>query len=123
MQLRALFADNTFWARDRTKSDLRQMLRGSEAVVSAWAGERLVGFGRATSDGRYRAVLWDLVVAREKEGQGLGRLLVEALLAEPTVARAERVYLMTTNSHAFYERLGFHEVRNQRLMRFSGALQ
>jgi len=76
-----------------------------------------MGFGRATSDGAFRAVLWDVVVARDLEGQGLGRRLVEALLATPPVASAERVYLMTTNSSGFYERLGFHEVVSQRLMR------
>ena len=92
------------------------MLRGSEAAVSAWRGERLVGFGRATSDGCYRAVLWDVVVARDEEGQGLGRQLVEGLLAAQPVAQAERVYLMTTNSHGFYERLGFQVVESQKLM-------
>lgn len=93
------------------------MMRGSEATVSAWQGGRMVGFGRATSDGVYRAVLWDVVVARDMEGQGLGRCLVGALLAMPPVASAERVYLMTTNSSSFYERLGFQEVVSQRLMR------
>ena len=39
------------------------------------------------------------------------------LLAAPPVAAAERVYLMTTNSHGFYERLGFREATSQRLMR------
>jgi N-acetylglutamate synthase-like GNAT family acetyltransferase len=93
------------------------MLRGSEAVVTAWQDGQLVGFGRCTSDGAYRAVLWDVVVARQQEGQGLGRRLVATLLAAPAVAAAERVYLMTTNSHGFYERLGFHEATSQRLMR------
>ena len=116
-QLQALFADNSFWAAGRDAAGLRRMLRGSEAAVSAWHQGRLVGFGRATSDGRYRAVLWDVVVARDLEGQGLGRGLVEALLAMAPVRAAERVYLMTTNSHGFYERLGFEEVASQRLMR------
>jgi GNAT superfamily N-acetyltransferase len=116
-QLQALFANNSFWASGRSARDLRRMLRGSQAAVSAWRGGRLVGFGRATSDGCYRAVLWDVVVAKDEEGQGLGRQLVEALLAAPTVAAAERVYLMTTNSHGFYERLGFRVVDSQRLMR------
>jgi len=115
-QLQALFADNSFWASGRSARDLRRMLRGSEAAVSAWRGERLVGFGRATSDGCYRAVLWDVVVARDEEGQGLGRQLVEGLLAAQPVAQAERVYLMTTNSHGFYERLGFQVVESQKLM-------
>ncbi len=115
-QLQALFADNSFWASGRSCDDLRRMLGGSEAAVSAWRGERLVGFGRATSDGCYRAVLWDVVVARDEEGQGLGRQLVGALLEAAPVAAAERVYLMTTNSHGFYERLGFRQVTSQKLM-------
>ena len=115
-QLQALFADNSFWASGRSATDLRRMLRGSEAAVSAWRGGRLVGFGRATSDGCYRAVLWDVVVARDVEGQGLGRQLVEGLLASQSVAGAERVYLMTTNSVGFYERLGFRQVDSQKLM-------
>ena len=115
-QLQNLFRDNSFWAAGRSQTDLHRMLRGSEAAVSAWQGQRLVGFGRATSDGIYRAVLWDVVVIRDQEGQGLGRRLVETLLLAAPVASAERVYLMTTNSKGFYERLGFQEVITQKLM-------
>jgi GNAT superfamily N-acetyltransferase len=57
------------------------MLLGSCSVVSAWQGDRLVGIGRATSDGVFRAVLWDVVVAEEHQGLGLGRRIVQALLA------------------------------------------
>ena len=92
------------------------MLAGSQAVVSAWRGRQLVGFGRASSDGVFRAVLWDVVVAGEEQGQGLGRRLVEALLTEPALVRVERVYLMTTNSAGFYAQLGFEETESQRLM-------
>jgi N-acetylglutamate synthase-like GNAT family acetyltransferase len=97
------------------------MLRGSEAVVSAWHRGQLVGFGRATSDGAFRAVLWDVVVAQDLEGQGLGRRLVEALLASPALRSVERIYLMTTKSKGFYERLGFREVHSQWLMLSEGG--
>ena len=119
-QLQALFANNSFWATGRSRAGLARMLQGSEAAVSAWRQGRLVGFGRATSDGAYRAVLWDVVVAQELEGQGLGRRLVEALLATPAVRSAERVYLMTTKSKGFYERLGFCKVESQYLMLKAG---
>ena len=115
-QLRALLDDHSFWAQGRSPAQLRQMLAGSQAVVSAWRGGRLVGFGRATSDGVFRAVLWDVVVAGEEQGQGLGRQLVEALLASRNLTGVERVYLMTTNSTGFYKRLGFDVITNQKLM-------
>jgi len=115
-QLQQLFEAHSFWAQKRTRGALRRMLLGSATVVSAWRNGRLVGIGRATSDGVFRAVLWDVVVAAELQGQGLGRRIVQALLSSPAVSAAERVYLMTTNSSGFYARLGFTEHHGQRLL-------
>ena len=115
-QLQELLDTHSFWARDRSQQELRQMLASSQAVVSAWRGTQLVGFGRATSDRVFRAVLWDVVVAGEHQGRGLGRRIIEALLNEPAVHGAERVYLMTTNSQGFYATMGFNKVDNQQLM-------
>ncbi len=115
-QLRLLFDEHSFWADDRTPSQLRRMLNGSEAAVSAWDGDTLVGFGRATSDGVFRAVLWDVVVAGSHQGQGLGRRIVESLMERNCIRRAERLYLMTTNSSGFYEQLGFEVIESQKLM-------
>ncbi len=120
-ELQRLLNDHSFWAVGRRRADLACMLRGSAAVVSAWQAGRLVGFGRATSDGVFRAVLWDVVVATPLQGHGLGRRLVEELLASPVVAKAERVYLMTTNSDGFYRKLGFSENHGQKLLVRPGA--
>jgi GNAT superfamily N-acetyltransferase len=114
--LQALLDRDSFWARGRRLRDLQIMLSGSQAVVSAWQGPDLVGFGRATSDGVYRAVLWDVIVAAEHQGNGLGTEIVATLLRHRLVARAERVYLMTTNSAGFYTKLKFHEHHGQKLM-------
>jgi len=115
-QVRGLFDGHSFWAQGRSRGALVRMLLGSCSVVSAWQGGRLVGIGRATSDGVFRAVLWDVVVAEEHQGRGLGRRIVQALLASPPVAASERVYLMTTNSSGFYERLGFSSEHAQQLL-------
>ena len=80
----------------------------------------MVGFGRSSSDGIYRAVLWDVVVAGGLQGLGLGRRVVEALLASPQLQNVEQVYLMTTNSSGFYQQLGFAKAsQQQQLMRRS----
>ena len=71
-------------------SQLRRLLAGGDAVVSLWRGKRLVGFGRATSDGFSRAVLWDIVVAGDLQGHGLGRRVIEELLHTPPVVGVER---------------------------------
>jgi N-acetylglutamate synthase-like GNAT family acetyltransferase len=61
-------------------------------------------------------VLWDVVVAGDLQGRGLGRQVVEALLAAPEIQQAERVYLMTTNSSGFYQQLGFCSATPQELL-------
>jgi ribosomal protein S18 acetylase RimI-like enzyme len=115
-QLQRLLDAHSFWASGRSKRELSQMLAGSQAVISAWQDSNLVGFGRATSDGVFRTVLWDVVVAGEHRGRGLGRRIVEALLQEPVLQGVERTYLMTTNSVGFYEKLGFTVVEEQKTL-------
>lgn len=105
--LHALFNEGAFWAQNRTASDLQHMLHMSDPVVSAHLGDRLVGFARATGDGVYRAVIWDVVVSPTLQGQGVGRRMVEELLNHPHMQYVERVYLMTTFKQGFYEKLGF----------------
>ena len=85
-KLQRLLNQHAFWAQGRSLGQLRQMLAGSAAVVSIWRGKRLVGFGRASSDGVFRAVLWDVVIPPDLQGQGLDRQLVEALLAAQPLA-------------------------------------
>ena len=116
VKLQRLLLKHAFWAQKRSLHDLRRMLKGSNVVVSLWRGKRLVGFGRASSDGIYRAVLWDIVVAGDLQGRGLGRTVVEALLESPALSDVERLYLMTTNSASFYGQFGFNSAEPQLLL-------
>ena len=114
--LQALLNAHSFWARGRRQVDLVRMLLASAQVVTAWNNrDQLVGFGRATSDGVYRAVLWDVVVAEAFQGQGIGGELVKGLLTSDAIRNVERIYLMTTNSGGFYEKLGFKYCETQKL--------
>lgn len=115
-QLQALMDSHAFWAQGRSLEDLNVMVRNSAICVTAWKGQRLVGFGRATSDGVYRGTIWDLVVDSEVGGQGIGRSLLHTLMGSKAMASCERVYLMTTNSAGFYEKMGFRVNPSQILM-------
>ncbi len=116
IKLKVLLDKHAFWAQGRSYKEIRKVLAGSTVVISLWRGKRLIGFGRATSDGIYRAVLWDIVVAGDLQGQGLGRMVVNALLDAPSLKKVEKIYLMTTNSADFYEQLGFQRSSNQALL-------
>jgi len=115
-QLQKLLEENTFWARGRNKQQICKMLSNSTVVVSVWHQNQLIGFGRATSDLVFRAVLWDVVIASDRQGLGLGKLIVEAILSNKKIKSVEKVYLMTTNSSEFYKQLGFKKYSQQSLL-------
>nr|AUG32470.1 hypothetical protein PLO_477 [Paulinella longichromatophora] len=115
-KLQRLLDQHSFWAASRSKYKLKHKLNFSVAVVSAWNGTHLIGFGRASTDGVFRAVLWDIVVSTEWQGQGIGRRLVENLLSTSTLSDVEKIYLMTTKSGGFYKKLGFSHSVDQRLL-------
>ena len=116
LKLRKLLNKHAFWANNRSYQQLRRMLKGSNVIVTLWRGKRLVGFGRANSDGVYRAVLWDVVVAGDLQGKGFGRKVLEALIESKELRNVERIYLMTTKSFGFYLQSGFDFADSQRLM-------
>lgn len=108
-QLQHLFAITAFWAQSRSIEDLRIAVTNSEPVISLWDGETLIGFARATSDGIYRATIWDVIIHPDYQGRGLGSKLVETVLSHPKMQRVERIYLTTTHQQHFYEKIGFQQ--------------
>jgi ribosomal protein S18 acetylase RimI-like enzyme len=114
-QLQELFNLAAFWAKERSIKDWGTAIANSEPVVSIWDRELLIGFARATSDGIYRATLWDVAIHPDYQGKGLGSKLVETVLSHPRMQKVERVYLMTTHQQEFYEKIGF-QVNNTTTM-------
>ena len=115
-KLKLLFNQNAFWAKNRNTNQIKKMLSNSSVIVTIWHKANLIGFGRATTDKVYRAVLWDIVISKKSHRLVLGKIIIEALLNDKNIKSVERVYLMTTNSKAFYKQLGFKENSQQSLL-------
>ena len=116
LKLQSFLNENAFWARGRNRQQICKMLSHSAVVISLWEHNRLIGFGRATSDLVFRAVLWDVVIASDYQGLGMGKLIIEAILTNKKINSVEKIYLMTTNSAEFYKQLGFKINREQSLL-------
>lgn len=121
-KLQSLFELSAFWAADRSLEDWAVAIENSNPTISVWDGDRLIGFARATSDGIFRATIWDVVVHPEYRGIGLGSKMVETLLSHPLINRVERVYLMTTHKQRFYGRIGFQENPTTTMVRYDRPL-
>ncbi len=115
-KLQQFFNRNTFWAQNRTLNDLKKCLANSDVIISIWSDGEIVGFGRALSDGVYRGVLWDIIIDKNHQGNGYGKLIVKSLLNSKKIKNTKKIYLMTTNKKLFYSQIDFKEVTTQNLL-------
>lgn len=103
-QLEGFFVD---WPSPPSAAKHLELLRGSDHVVLALDGERVVGFVNAISDGVVSAFIPLLEVLPEYQGRGIGSELMRRMLA-----RLESLYMVDLCCDAalepFYRRLGLH---------------
>ncbi len=78
--------------------------------VLAYDDEKLIGFARAISDGHYYTGIYDVIVKKDYQKNGIGKKLVNFLLEE---YKGTYFFLTSTEGNKpFYERCGFKENQN-----------
>jgi len=87
----------------------RRAFENSHAAVFAFDGSSLVGFGRVISDGTYQAGLYDIAVAPEYQGRGIGAAIVKALLGK--VKNCNVILYASPGKEKFYEKAGFRRMK------------
>jgi ribosomal protein S18 acetylase RimI-like enzyme len=99
-QLTVLFNSVGWERRTADRDRLAQLVRGSMFVVSAWEGDRLVGFARAISDGASNAYISTVAVLPEYQKRGIGREIIQRLLT----GRDHLQFVLHANerAHPFY---------------------
>jgi len=106
-ELKTLFLQ-TSWAKDRTIESIQKLLKHTKifVVIRNEDTNQLIGFGRAISDGIYRALLDDVVIDTEYRGKGFGKQIIQELLKE--LGDVEQVFLNTKPAlEEFYKQFGF----------------
>lgn len=107
--------DQYEWWDDRTVADVRAALRETEVAMGVsdgrGAGDRdLVAGARVLTDYRYYATVYDVIVARDRRGEGLGERLLSALLDHPDLQALPGLSLLCRRGLVpFYESVGFEE--------------
>jgi ribosomal protein S18 acetylase RimI-like enzyme len=97
---------------------VRKALQHSLLCVGLWRHDtrlpKLVGFARCTGDGVVEATVWDVAVHPLYQGAGLGRELMDYVIAELQTLGVDRVSLFA-DPHVvgFYEGQGW-ELEPQR---------
>jgi GNAT superfamily N-acetyltransferase len=100
------FLSQTYWGRNRSREILELGLRHS-LCFGVYREREQVGFARAITDCATFGYLADVFILEPYRGQGLGRWLVESVLAHPELREIRRWALLTRDMHALYEKCGF----------------
>ncbi len=77
----------------------------STLVISAWDGEKLIGSVRVLSDTIFRSIIYDLLVAPEYQGKGIGKELVQHCIKH--FPKSEWLIETTQEIAGYYEKIGF----------------
>ena len=102
------FLAASHWARGIPMAVLQHAIRRS-LPFGLYKDGRQVGFARVVTDHATVAYLADVFVLEAERGRGLGRWLVESILAHPALQDLRRWLLGTRDAHGLYRKLGFGE--------------
>eukprot|EP00270_Netrium_digitus_P005556 TRINITY_DN17406_c0_g1_i2.p1 TRINITY_DN17406_c0_g1~~TRINITY_DN17406_c0_g1_i2.p1 ORF type:complete len:274 (-),score=48.26 TRINITY_DN17406_c0_g1_i2:349-1170(-) len=107
-QLNALFAKVGFPRREKAKL-LVALEHTMEIVwVKETASNQVVAFARATGDAVFNAIIWDVVVDPRYQGSGLGKAVMERIMAALLRRGVRNIALYAEpNVVNFYKPLGF----------------
>jgi GNAT superfamily N-acetyltransferase len=102
----ARFLGDSYWAQGIPPQTVQRSIDGS-LCFALLDGARQVGFARVITDRATIAYLADVFVLPEYRGRGLGKWLVECVLAHPQLQGLRRWVLVTRDAHELYRRFGF----------------
>ncbi len=100
------FITRSYWAEGIPLDTLARAIANS-IPFSALIDGRQIGFARVVTDRATFAYLADVYVLDELRGRGIGRRLIDAVMAHPELQGIRRFSLVTRDAHALYRPYGF----------------
>ena len=100
------FLTEAYWSRGISRELVARAIAGS-LPFSLFHGDQQVGFARVITDRATYGYLADVYVLEAFRGHGLGRWLIDTVLAHPDLQGLRRFGLVTRDAHALYRGVGF----------------
>lgn len=88
--------------------ELERTNRNSWLTISAYDEGKLVGFGRVVTDFVLHAMIFDMIILPDYQGQGIGTMILETLVKKCKEQGIKDVQLFCAKGkRPFYEKNGF----------------
>lgn len=100
---------------------LTRIAADSAVFVGAFVDKKLIGMGRALSDGVSDAYIQDVTVLKPYRGRGIGKKIIRQLVDELSKKGVDWIGLVAEPGTAsFYNDLGFLELEGHIPMKYKG---
>src|SRR6516162_3442312 len=96
----------SYWAAGRPLDIVQRSLANS-LCFGLYKQRQQIGFARVVTDRATFAWICDVFILETYRGQGLGRWLMDAVVAHPALRSVKRLLLATRDAHGLYSRQGF----------------
>lgn len=87
----------------------KKAFEGCHTTVFVYHQSRLIGFGRAISDGVYQAAVYDCAVLPEFQGRGIGKTIMNTILSR--LSHCNFILYANPGKEGFYRKLGFRKMK------------
>jgi len=104
-------AQESHWARGIDRATVERSVRNSLCFGAYRRGVQ-IGFARVVTDRATFAFVCDVFVLSEARGQGVARLLVDAIVQHPDLQGLRRMALTSRDAKGLYEQIGFASLVN-----------
>jgi ribosomal protein S18 acetylase RimI-like enzyme len=100
------YLTRSYWAEGISRALVARAINAS-LCFGLFDGERQVGFARVVTDRATFAYLCDVYVLEDYRARGLGRWLMDTVVAHPDLQGLRRFLLATRDAHGLYRKLTF----------------
>lgn len=100
------FLTESYWARGIPLAVVEKSMQNS-LCFGVFEGQTQVGFARVITDYATFGYLGDVFILQSHQGLGLGKWLLDCVMAHPGLQGLRRWNLATRDAHSLYARYGF----------------
>ncbi|WP_437368536.1 GNAT family N-acetyltransferase [Maribacter litoralis] len=109
------FIASSYWGKDRTLNEVKLSIENSYCFGIYTKDNEQIGFARVVTDYIYFGYFMDVIIFDKFQGRGYGKILIEAMLEDPTIKSLKTLALKTKDAHQLYERYGFDKIGDSAL--------
>ena len=111
----AFLSTEAYWSPDVSLDVVHRAIEAS-IVFGVYRGAEQVGLARVVTDRATFAWLCDVFILEQYRGNGLGKWLMECVVAHPELQGLRRFMLATRDAHGLYAQYGFTPVEPSKFM-------